>query len=341
MKNLEGRLAHMQSMARPAPLRIGILPFIGLLVILFLILPADSKMPNGFYQGLERMCWKGKDGKRKCYDSPRKWYHCNTLKIRNDSVFLYKAPLEIRGKDTLYSASDGAFFYYFGHIQTANGADSVILYINNCDYCLRKYSVDSLTGFRYPSIDTVRFKIAEIPDGVLMNGVTYQKMKETPEYFKEERFYFDENSIYRVNPQGLYSLMSKALVDAVKESEIPFDSDSLFVLVTRRNLDKEVIETLDPSKFDVAALSPKLLFISIDSLTNLVNDFRHIVRFVEFGEIIDYMHAARITLKYDIAIPLNVKGIREKEYSLLMEYDKKGDELILDGKHMSWGNISQ
>lgn len=34
--------------------------------------------------------------------------------IRNDSVFLYKQPIHIRKKDTVYSASDGAFYYYLG-----------------------------------------------------------------------------------------------------------------------------------------------------------------------------------------------------------------------------------
>ena len=62
------------------------------------------------------MCWTNQNGKIECYDSPRKWYHLNKILIDKDSIFLYKLPVMIDKRDTIYSASDGAFYYYFGVI---------------------------------------------------------------------------------------------------------------------------------------------------------------------------------------------------------------------------------
>ena len=51
------------------------------------------------------------------YDPPGKWFHLNTAYLRNDTL-LSKAPIMIHKKDTIHSASDGGFYYYFGTLQT-------------------------------------------------------------------------------------------------------------------------------------------------------------------------------------------------------------------------------
>lgn len=95
---------------------------------------------NGLYAGLEEMCWTDSNGKKDCYIDParpkRKWYHIGYLKIKSDSAFLDQSPINIgTKKDTLWFASDGAFYYYSGTIQKS---DTTILFNLKelfCDYC--------------------------------------------------------------------------------------------------------------------------------------------------------------------------------------------------------------
>jgi hypothetical protein len=94
---------------------------------------------NGLYTGLEEMCWIDSTGKKDCYGDPAnpkwKWYHLGYLKIKGDSVFLDQNPISIYKKDTSYSASDGAFFYYSGTLQKND--TTVVFNLNElfCDYC--------------------------------------------------------------------------------------------------------------------------------------------------------------------------------------------------------------
>ena len=95
---------------------------------------------NGMYVGLEEMCWTDSTGKKNCYTDParpkRKWYHLGYLKIKGDSAFLDQNPVNIgTKKDTLWSASDGAFYYYSGIIQMSDTTISFNLKELFCDYC--------------------------------------------------------------------------------------------------------------------------------------------------------------------------------------------------------------
>lgn len=94
---------------------------------------------NGLYVGLEEMCYMDSTGKKDCYGDPAKpkwkWYHLGYLKIKGDSVFLDQNPISIYKKDTSFSASDGAFYYYSGTFQKS---DTTVLFNLKelfCDYC--------------------------------------------------------------------------------------------------------------------------------------------------------------------------------------------------------------
>ncbi len=94
---------------------------------------------NGVYVGLEEMCWTDSLGKKDCYNDPVqpkwKWYHLSYLKIKGDSVFLDQSPISIYKKDTSFSSSDGAFYYYSGTVLKIDSVLDIKLTQLFCDYC--------------------------------------------------------------------------------------------------------------------------------------------------------------------------------------------------------------
>ena len=95
---------------------------------------------NGIYKGQEEMCVTDSLGKRDCFSDPKrpewKWYHLNYLRINGDSVFLGQSPISKFKQHTLYSASDGGFYYYSGTIKTlSNSTIFIDLTEHHCDYC--------------------------------------------------------------------------------------------------------------------------------------------------------------------------------------------------------------
>jgi len=94
---------------------------------------------NGVYVGLEEMCSIDKNGKKDCYIDPgepwRKWYHLSRLKIKGDSVYMDQSPVHIYKKDTLFSSSDGVFYYYRGTMSKNDTAVIIDLKLYYCDYC--------------------------------------------------------------------------------------------------------------------------------------------------------------------------------------------------------------
>ena len=91
------------------------------------------------YVGYEPIMWnKDKDGNETNTDSEnpkQKWFHKNILLIKNDSVFLDRIPVSKIGKKTLYSSSDGGFYYYKGIIIKDNNQTKIELTEIGCDYC--------------------------------------------------------------------------------------------------------------------------------------------------------------------------------------------------------------
>jgi len=68
-----------------------------------------------------------------------KWYHLSELTFKGDSVYLKQSPIAIYKKDTIFSTSDGGFYYYGGTIETYNRQTFVDLTLISCDYCPNQF----------------------------------------------------------------------------------------------------------------------------------------------------------------------------------------------------------
>ncbi|WP_445725608.1 hypothetical protein [Flavobacterium sp.] len=91
------------------------------------------------FVGYEPIMWnKDKEGNETNadFENPKqKWYHKNILKIKNDSVFLDRVPVSKIRKKTLYSSSDGGFYYYKGIIIKEHNQTKIELTEIGCEYC--------------------------------------------------------------------------------------------------------------------------------------------------------------------------------------------------------------
>ena len=293
-----------------------------------------AQLENGVYKGLERMCWTNDKGKVECFDAPHKWYHLNTVYIRNDTMFLYKEPIMIRKKDTTYSASDGAFYYYFGKVYKLDTTLIAKLTMNNCDYCGRRYETDTSTGFQYPIIDTVKYLVHKNKNGFSLNGVNYLFKKKELGNFPERLFYFDENSIYRTNPKEQYKLISQSVQDFLKSDSLKLKSDTIIICPDRFeqnifNQTDTISESLNPTLFHINNLDKKIIFLSFKALKEKVRTENKPFHFIQIGEIIDYKNAARITLTYKIILPQTIKGFSERQYHSVIEYNKTNNNYVL------------
>jgi len=96
---------------------------------------------DSIYIGFQEICWTNDRGKKECFPyypkrPKRKWYHETIIAFSGDSVFVKQSPVSISKKDTLYSASDGGFYYYIGTV-VKNNENVVIINLTEtyCDYC--------------------------------------------------------------------------------------------------------------------------------------------------------------------------------------------------------------
>ena len=85
---------------------------------------------NGSYVGLEDMHYSSHE-KHIMF----KWYHLTHVTIANDSVWVDQDPIAIHKHDTIFSASDGAFYYYEGTVSIKGKQITLNLWMTNCDYC--------------------------------------------------------------------------------------------------------------------------------------------------------------------------------------------------------------
>lgn len=152
--------------------------FIAILITTLSI--GQSKFDNT-YIGTEKICWQ-RIKKDSCdntlnFNRKWKWYHLNILKIKGDSVFLDQSPISIYKKDTSFSASDGAFYYYHGIVTKQT---DTTFYINLteifCDYCgeLVEKQKDGTTKRVYRT-KTYLCKLTK--DGFWANDIFYKKTK--------------------------------------------------------------------------------------------------------------------------------------------------------------------
>lgn len=89
-----------------------------------------QNVANGSYVGLQDSKYVSRE-KHKIF----KWFHLTRLTIKNDSVWVEQDPVYIHKRDTIWSASDGAFYYFEGTIKTNGKQITMDLNMTNCDYC--------------------------------------------------------------------------------------------------------------------------------------------------------------------------------------------------------------
>ena len=301
------------------------------LTLLMTMLPFTT-VAQVFYRGMEPMCWKNKSGKTKCYDAPRKWYHLNTLLIDNDSLFLYKVPVQIAKKDTLYSVSDGAFYYYYGVVRKTDSGAIATLVSYNCDYCRTMYKIDTATEFRYPlpKLDTLRIKYTS--NSIKVGEVVYSPGS-GESFPTRAAFYFDSNAISRRNPKGQYMLIAQGIKNFIQTGELKTDSDTLRISLDRFDDYRRthLIERLDADLIHVDTIGINFRFYTRQQLHALLEQSNKVVRYIEVGDIVDYWKAARISLTYNILIPKYLHGFSERQHNNLFEYAKSGKRYRLEG----------
>ncbi|OQP39983.1 hypothetical protein A4H97_17350 [Niastella yeongjuensis] len=315
-------------------------------LLFFLTLTSNlyCQFENGLYKGLERICWTDEAGKVHYYDAPRKWYHENLLLIDNDSIFMYKVPLKIVNNQKNYSAADGAFYYYYGAIQHTDTGTVVNLTMNNCDYCGHEVKFDSATGFMYPVAKIEKYKLTKSANGIQLGGVDYNREtgKLKNGFPPRQLFYIDSNSIYRVEPKGQYGLISTAIKNFLQTKDLILDGDTLRISLDRYN-NNSLIETLDPANIKIDTTGILFCFYTQKDLKQLAANSTRPIRYIEVGQIIDYWKAARVYLKYRIALPKTIHQYSEKQFSNLFEYNKVETEYMLADKlhQNNWERVEQ
>lgn len=315
------------------------------IIIIALLLTTLSSTSQTYYKGLERMCWTNQNGKTECYDSPRKWYHLNTVLIDKDAIYLYKVPVRIDKKDTIYSASDGAFYYYYGVIKQVDTSQIAYLTSHNCDYCGTMVREDSITGFNFPIPRLDTLKVTNANNILTIGKATYKLVSQTKDFYfpAKTMFYFDSNSISRREPKGQYGLISQGIKNFLQTKQLKLDNDTLRVCVDRYEFfeQNKLIETLAADSFRIDTTKIHFTFLTRNQLRIKAENENKVIRYIEINEIIDYWKAARIELTYKIIVPKSIHKFSEKEYNNSFEYYKVGQNYILEGElpENSWGLI--
>lgn len=317
------------------------------LLIIIVLVTVFKSTSQTYYRGLERMCWTTQHGKTECYDSPRKWYHLNTVLLDNDSIFLYKIPVQIQNKDTIYSASDGAFYYYLGVIKKSDTNNIAYLTSHNCDYCGTRIQEDSLTGFNYPIPRLDTLTVTKRNHILTLGETNYRAINPTKDFYFPARnlFYFDSNSISRRDPKGQYALISKGIKNFLQTKQLKLDNDTLRICIDRYDFleQKSFIETLIADSIDIDTTNLHFNFLTRNQLREKSNRENKVVRYIEINEIIDYWKAARIEMTYKIIVPKLIHKFSEREYSNSFEYYKVRRTYELAGElpENNWSLVEQ
>lgn len=105
----------------------------------FICKVVSAQAIDSVYVGLLEICWTDKDGVKECFLDPGrpkwKWYHYTVIKFSKDSVFVEQTPVMILKKDTLFSSSDGGFYFYTGSFSKKGTILLIDLVETYCDYC--------------------------------------------------------------------------------------------------------------------------------------------------------------------------------------------------------------
>jgi hypothetical protein len=131
---------------------------------------------DGTYIGLDPICWALKNGRIECYSDPatpeRKWYHLTYLKIKGNSVFADQDPVNIYKRDTVYSSSDGAFYYYRGTIDRTGSSATIKMQLIYCDYCAVP-AKNSPNAYLFPA--SKNYVCTLSAKGISINGYLFKK----------------------------------------------------------------------------------------------------------------------------------------------------------------------
>lgn len=144
---------------------------------------------EGVYVGLEEMCYTDKSGKKDCYTDPAqpkyKWYHLCYIKIKGDSVYMDQSPVAMYKKDTLFSASDGAFYYYRGTMSKKDTTVTIHLKEYYCDYCAVRSQIKP-DGTRQVIKREKQYAGRLTAKGILINGYLFRPTAGKP-YLNSEK----------------------------------------------------------------------------------------------------------------------------------------------------------
>ncbi len=125
-----------------------------------------------------------------------------------------------------------------------------------------------------------------------------------------------------MDPKGQYRLISAAIKNFLQTKDIKPDSDTLRISIDRYS-DHSPIESLNPVNIKIDTTGIVLCFYTQKKeLKQLVSNSTKPIRYIEVGQIIDYWKAARVSLKYIIALPKTIHHFSEKQFSNLFEYNK-------------------
>ena len=141
------------------------------------------------YAGLEQKYWTEKNGTRVIWkddEHPKHvWYSLSYLKLKNDSAFLDQSPVSIYKTDTIYSASDGGFFYYRGTFTITDTTISVNLEEIFCDYCGILMKKDS-SGKEMRVKRTKKLFGKLTKEGIIINGFLFKPLIQSEKLISED-----------------------------------------------------------------------------------------------------------------------------------------------------------
>jgi hypothetical protein len=121
-----------------------------------------DKVPTGEFVGMEEI---------KDYEPGKKWFHENSLLIKDNEAVLDKVPVEIVKGRKQYSASDGGFITYRGRFSRRDGklfvtlrpfdSDYIIFPIGGCEPYSKVTSFPVEMGRRGIEIDGVLYRATQ------------------------------------------------------------------------------------------------------------------------------------------------------------------------------------
>ena len=104
------------------------------------------------------------------------WLRETLIKFKNDSVFIDQNPISVNKKDTLYSSSDGGFYYFQG-IKTENlGKIKILTKEIACDYCPTEMRKNSDGNFEKVHREK-NFEAEKISNGLQIQNQIFKKVK--------------------------------------------------------------------------------------------------------------------------------------------------------------------